>query len=252
MKALFFIITCLVSIGCRHTPATTDKTVPPVIQTTVPQQAKLSLEYKVRTPTITTEDTPVLFLLHGLGSNEKNFFDLAQQVDGRMLVISARAPISLSADRYSWYNLSRDNKGWSYKDAEVLEASEKLIAFVSEIKKKHKVSGPVYLGGFSQGAIMSLGTALRHPDKIKGAISLSGQLYSAFLDNHRRNYSQLEILVTHGNNDKVLPVRIMKENVKTLINKGLNPEVHYFDSEHTISRENYSAFINWLKQSLDK
>ncbi len=254
MKTLLLIVFCFISFSCQKAklvaPSQVEKTIPTKV---IDQRPKLSLVYKVRQPSIPSPKTPVLILLHGLGSNESDLFGFAKHIDGRMMIISVRAPITLTENRYSWYNLSKDENSWQFNDKEVLKASETLMQFVEELTKAYNLKdSPIYLGGFSQGAIMSLGTALLHPDKIKGAVSLSGQLYPAFLDEHRRNYTQLEILVTHGRNDAVLPFSRIEKDVEILKQKGLNPEVHYYDSAHNISNDNFKELLSWLKHSLDK
>lgn len=254
MKTLLLIVICVLSFSCQKVkpvaPTLVKEAIPAKI---IDQQPKLSLVYKVRQPSISSTKTPVLILLHGLGSNESDLFDLAKHIDGRMMVISARAPITLAEKKYSWYNLSRDETAWQYNNKEVLKASATLMQFVAELSKAYGLKdSPIYLAGFSQGAILSLGTALLNPDKIKGAISLSGQLYRAFLDEHRRNYTQLEILVTHGRNDTVLPFSQIVKDVEILKQKGLKPDVHYYDSAHNISNDNFKELLRWLKHSLDK
>ncbi len=54
--------------------------------------ADLSLTHLVRPPTQPSEAPPLLLLLHGVGSNERDLFALAPQLDERFLVLSVRAP----------------------------------------------------------------------------------------------------------------------------------------------------------------
>jgi len=55
-----------------------------------------SLHHLVRQPDIPSDKPPLLILLHGVGSHEYDLFSLAQYVDKRFLVLSARAP------QYAW------------------------------------------------------------------------------------------------------------------------------------------------------
>jgi len=249
-----FIIIYSFLLSCKQSRKAPSSPVQTAIQGhSYESTSKLSLEYKIRQPSIKSEETPILILLHGLGSNESDLFSFAQHIDNRMLVVSVRAPIRLKEDRYSWYSLSRNGTDWLFNDKEVLKASETILQFVDELAKAYNLEGsPIYLGGFSQGAIVSLGTALLHPDRIRGAISMSGQLYPVFIDAYRRNYTTLELLVTHGRKDGVLPFSQIEKDVEILKQKGLNPEVYYYDSAHNISNENFKDLMNWLTRSLDK
>ena len=39
---------------------------------------------------------PLLLMLHGYGSNERDLFDLGEYVDPRLHIMSARAPLQLA------------------------------------------------------------------------------------------------------------------------------------------------------------
>ena len=56
---------------------------------------KLSLEYLVRQPKISIQKPPLLILLHGFGSNEQDLFSFADELPDELLIISARAPLSI-------------------------------------------------------------------------------------------------------------------------------------------------------------
>jgi len=145
-------------------------------------QSDLPIAYKfhheVRLPIQASGKSPVLILLHGLGSNEKDLHSFAQYLDPRLLVISARAPISLGNDRYSWYQLSSGADGWTYDIEAVKQRSKDLITYIDQIIKNYQVDrDKIFIGGFSQGAILSLATGLDHSNKIAGVVCLSGRLY---------------------------------------------------------------------------
>ena len=58
-----------------------------------------SLVHLVRQPLIEAKAPPLLLLLHGIGSNEHDLFQLAPMLDERLLIISVRAPNTLNASR---------------------------------------------------------------------------------------------------------------------------------------------------------
>lgn len=64
------------------------------------------LQYVVRQPKIKTGKVPLIILLHGVGGNEQDLVSFANQLPGNFLVVSARAPYTISEDCYSWYKVN--------------------------------------------------------------------------------------------------------------------------------------------------
>jgi phospholipase/carboxylesterase len=66
--------------------------------------AALSLVHLVQQPRVPSEGAPpILFLLHGVGSNERDLFGLAPYLDPRFLIVSVRARLTLGPDAFGWY-----------------------------------------------------------------------------------------------------------------------------------------------------
>src|SRR5690606_33828319 len=124
------------------------------------QKEKTGLEYLLRKPKSNIEHPPMLILLHGLGSNEKDLFQLADYLDDDYLIVFARAPYTYGNNGYKWYDLSFPS-GQPVHNSEQAEKSRLLLLdFVQELKQTHKVNeNKIFLGGFSQGAIMSYSVA---------------------------------------------------------------------------------------------
>ena len=219
-----------------------------------PQPAEFKFHHEVRMPKITSANPPLLLLLHGLGSNEKDLFSFAQYLDPKLLVISARAPINIGADRYSWFGLSSSPEGWTYDIADVNKVSEDLMIYIDQISKTHNVdNSKIFIGGFSQGAILSLATGLPNSGKIAGIVCLSGRLYPELKPelSSIKNFNGLELFISHGTQDKVLPYSDIESDVEYLKGLGLSPTVKYYEAAHTISRDNFRDIVAWLSVNLE-
>lgn len=239
---LLIVISILLASSCKQ------KTLP----TDLPITYKF--HHEVRLPTQPSNDSPVLILLHGLGSNEKDLYSLAQYLDPRLLVISARAPINLGNDRYSWYELSSSSEGWKYDIKAVKQTSTDLITYIDQIIKHYKVdTEKIFIGGFSQGAILSLATGLNNSNKIAGVICLSGRLYPELKSSLSKinNFNNLELFISHGREDKVLPYSNIVSDVAYLKELGLNPDVRYYDEAHNISQDNFRDMMSWISNKID-
>ncbi len=66
---------------------------------------KPSLTYLVREPKVSADKPPLLILLHGVGSNEKDLFSFATHLPDKFRIISARAPIELGPSSFAWYQV---------------------------------------------------------------------------------------------------------------------------------------------------
>lgn len=73
-------------------------------ETTV-ETKNLALKYLIREPKVKTDRRKGIILLHGVGSNEKDLFGLAEHLPDDFYVISARGPFTLGAEHYAWYNV---------------------------------------------------------------------------------------------------------------------------------------------------
>ena len=73
----------------------------------------LLLEYLIKKPTDNSAKPPLVIMLHGYGSNEQDLFSFAHELPSEMLIVSARAPLSLGFGSYAWYSINfeadRDN-----------------------------------------------------------------------------------------------------------------------------------------------
>ncbi len=181
--------------------------------------------YVVREPKIASEHPPVIFLLHGLGSNETDLFSIAAQLPDRYLVICVRAPRDLGGNRYAWYRVDFSTGKPVYDFSEAEESVTLLGALMREVHEKYAVSDEVYVGGFSQGGIMSYVLGLTEPELMKGIVVMSGRLLdevkSYVASQERREH--LRVFISHGIQDTTLPIEYGREGAAYLRSLHLNP-----------------------------
>jgi phospholipase/carboxylesterase len=211
------------------------------------------LHYLVREPKIKNAHPPVIILLHGVGSNEKDLFAFADQLPDKFLVISARAPYTIGQDSYAWYdvNFSTGNPVFNKEQAE--KSRNVLIHFIDQLKQQHPFDDKqVYLCGFSQGAIMSYSIGLTRPDKIKGIAIMSGRLLDEvkLLIASSEKLKQLHVFISHGTNDNVLSVQYAREGNVYLKQLGINTSYKEYSAAHTISNEMFIDLKNWLSNEV--
>jgi phospholipase/carboxylesterase len=215
-----------------------------------------SLTHLVREPGRRGQSpSPLLLLLHGVGSNEEDLFGLAPYLDARFLIVSARAPVVMGAGAYGWFNIEFTPQGMTADAEQAKRSLELLPAFLDELGKTYLTDDKcVYLAGFSQGAMMSLALALTRPEKIAGVVAMSGRFPSLVLEREldRKALAGLPMLVTHGLYDPVLPIEEGRDIRKLL--QALPVELTYreYPMGHEVTLESLKDVSAWLSRELDE
>ena len=217
-------------------------------------EKKLSLEYVVREPKTTSENPPLLILLHGYGSNEQDLFSFASELPDELLIISARAPQTLGMGSYSWYTIHFDMNNGKFSDNEEAIASSDLIAtFIDEIKEIYQTNpDKTFLLGFSQGTILSYAVSLKYPKKVQHVIALSGYINQDIIPKNLNpiDYKNLDFFISHGSVDQVLPIE-WAQNASPFLNK-LNIKNSYqeYMVGHGVAPQNFYDFKTWIEERL--
>lgn len=207
----------------------------------------LALKYLIKEPQTKSEKKKAIILLHGVGSNESDLFSLADELPKDYYIISPRGKFTLSAGSYAWYNVDFSTGKPVFNKEQELESREALLRFIKQVKEKYGFD-EIYLGGFSQGAIMSCSIGLLYPEKIKGVICLSGRILQEIRSEVKKanELHKLKIFLAHGTQDGTLTVAFAREaktylkQIKTVLS------YHEFEMGHQINAEVLKELNKWL------
>ncbi len=212
--------------------------------------ASFALKYLVRQPLVKGNKTPLIILLHGTAADENDLFSLAGQLPKDAIIVSARAPIELSKQSFTWYHLDIKT-GEPVIDNQEADSSRKMIiAFIDQLAKQyHADPTQVYLMGFSQGSIMSYSVALTAPTKVRGIIALSGRVLNEVkpMAASKSKLQRVAVFIGHGTKDKVLPIHYSRDAATYLSSLGIKPSYHEYPIVHTISAEELKDVNDWLR-----
>ncbi len=213
--------------------------------------ADTTLYYLVRQPKIAVADPPLLILMHGIGSNEKDLFSFANELPAKFLVVSARGPYSVGQDSYAWYEADFSTQDPVINKAQAEKSRTTIIEFIGQLKKKYHFNDKqVYLCGFSQGAIMAYSVGLTRPDKIKGIAVLSGRIPEEIKPKIKpgKDLENLDVFITHGTRDNRINIRYARDSRDYLLHLGIKPTYKEYNDVHTINQEMFSDFLKWLNK----
>lgn len=163
--------------------------------------------------------TMTLVLLHGFGAPGDDLVALARVIDtppATRFVFPA-APLELYGDARAWWmldlaRLDRARAGHVEDRSDevpdgLAEARDQIDALIGDLIAEG--AGQIVLGGFSQGAMLSLDTALHTKHPIAGLVIMSGtRINGAAWRTRIDRVNGMPILMSHGRADPLLPFAV--------------------------------------------
>lgn len=126
--------------------------------------------------TYTAAPGPVVVLLHGYGSDERDLAGLAGYLPAGLPWASVRAPLRHPAMGYAWYSLESD-ASWAAQPP-IDEATDALWEWADTELGADATVVPI---GFSQGGLMASQLLRTRPERVVAAAILSGYVLPSAL-----------------------------------------------------------------------
>lgn len=146
---------------------------------------------------------PLVVLLHGRGSSEREIITLAGHLPAGPAYAAVRAPIA-EGGGYAWFA----NRGIGRPVAESLASS--MAWFRTWLDAAAPAGRPVVLVGFSGGAAFAGGLILDDPQRYSGAAILYGTLpFDAGVPVTPERLAGLPVFVAQGDQDTVIPAELL-------------------------------------------
>jgi phospholipase/carboxylesterase len=204
-------------------------------------------------PPSARDGAPLVVLLHGRGSDRFDLSGLAPHVAPDAVVVTPEAPFPGLPWGYgpgsAWYRFMGRNR----PEPESFEASQRALgAFLAELPGRLPVrTGPLVLGGFSQGGTMSVAYALRNPGAAPLVLNFSG-----FLADHPSVAATAESVRGtrfwwgHGTLDPQIPFALGEEGRAALLAAGADLEARDYEIGHGIDGDEARDARAWLERAL--
>ena len=187
--------------------------------------------------------------MHGYGANEADLFDLARDIPAEFLVLSVRAPRTLTEGSYSWFAIDFSSGSPVNDKAQAEESRLLLKKFIDEaVVAWNADRANIVLVGFSQGAIMSASVALTFPHSLRAIAMLSGRILEEIRPHVKESdrLKKLDVFIGHGTEDTVLRVDFAREANAYLATLGITSEYHEYPTSHGIIKEEKDSLLVWL------
>ena len=202
-------------------------------------------------PTVATAGStdpaaPLVVLLHGRGSHEREIISLAQHLPPGPAYAAVRAPIA-EGGGYAWFA----NRGIGRPVPESLRAT--MDWFRAWLDSVAPAGRAVVLVGFSGGAAFAGGLLLDDPARYAGAAILYGTLpFDAGVPTTPARLAGVPVVVVHGEQDTVIPRELLDRTWQYLLGESGAPTVAQQDpGGHGISPAAVRTVADWLSERLD-
>jgi phospholipase/carboxylesterase len=202
------------------------------------------------TTRIVGEGPLTIVLLHGFGAPGDDLVALAQYIRAPVRFVFPEAPLELGGlygDSRAWWMLDlarleqelstgavRDRRDEIPEGLAAVRAQ--LLRFLEQLEERYKLDpNQLVLGGFSQGAMLSLDVALHREVAPAGLILMSGTLLAASVWSPlMTKLAGVPVFQSHGRHDQLLPFSIAELLREKLRTAGAKVEWCEFHGGHEI------------------
>ncbi len=189
----------------------------------------------------------VLLLAHGLGADERDLGGLLPYLDpdGHFVTVLPRGPVA-APPGFAWYQWSGageiDRTGFESSLTELDDLLEQTCAGHGLAREEAVV------GGFSQGAGMTLALALRRGERPHPAavLAMSPVLSLDALDVDWEQAKAMPILLQHGTDDPLVPVQRSRDLARELEGRGVPVVYTEYPMAHQVALESVEQARGWL------
>lgn len=202
-----------------------------------------------------------LIVLHGLGADGHDFVPICKELDLRPLGAvryvfphAPERPVTINGGYVmrAWYDILGTDLVRREDEAGLRESLAQITALIDRERERGVPAERIVVMGFSQGCAMALMTALRYPERLAGAVGLSGYLPLAGTTAAERSAANadLPIFLAHGTQDPVVvPLRgtTSRDALQAL---GHQVEWHEYPMPHSVCMEEIEDLNAWLLKQL--
>lgn len=191
-----------------------------------------------------TKGSKVLLLLHGRGASAEDILGLANH-----LATDDFTLLAPQATNHTWYPYSfmappASNEPW------LSSALQLIHEIVGDLQAKGISKDRIYLGGFSQGACLTLEYVTRYAARYGGVVAFTGGLIGDVIypENYKGDFSGTPVFIGSSDPDPHVPVarveesaRIM-ESMNAVVTKTIYPQMGHTIIQDEIDTANKLVF----------
>jgi len=195
--------------------------------------------------------------MHGLGADGWDFIPIVRELplpeELALRFIFPHAPvrpvtINGGMAMRAWYDIKMSDIARLPDERGIRDSQKQVEELIARERTRGIASNRVVLAGFSQGGAIALQAGLRHPEPLAGIVALSTYLTleeSLGAEAAAANKA-VPILMAHGTQDEVVPLRLAEASRSALQAKGYEVEWHTWPMPHSVCAEEVEAIASFL------
>lgn len=188
------------------------------------------------------EGAPLIFMFHGTGGDEHQFFDFAEEIAPEAGIVSPRGDVSEhGAARF----FKRTGEG-IYDMADLATRTEKMAKFIKAHKEANP-SSPAYGFGYSNGANILASVVLKAPDLLE-RIGLLHPLIP-WEPQPNSGLAGLKVLITAGQNDPICPWPMSEQLIRYFEEQGSDVITAIHSGGHSLLKSELTELARLLTPS---
>jgi phospholipase/carboxylesterase len=186
----------------------------------------------------------IFLLLHGTGGNEHDLIPFAEMLDDEAGILSVRGEVQENGmNRF----FKRHGEG-QYDVADLEKRGEDLLQFIKEKSVEYQFNMEnIIILGFSNGSNIGINILLREGVRFKKAI-LCAPLYPLDLTNHQKDLSELNVFLSLGHEDPIVPEAESKRVIQIFEERNAAVATTWVQG-HRLTRETLIEARQWLQQN---
>jgi thioredoxin 1 len=192
----------------------------------------------------------LLLLLHGFGADENDLGGLLPYLDpeGRFVTVLPRGPVAIPPG-FAWYDFGLQGEELTGAFRSALDELDDLLDAAAA---EHDLPrGEAIVGGFSQGAGLTLALALRTSNRPHplGVLALSPALPPNALESIGPDWdagAKLPVIIQHGTHDPLVPIARSRQLAQDLEAHGVPVVYGEYPMEHQVALESIQRARAWL------
>ncbi|TCL65124.1 alpha/beta hydrolase [Rhizobium sp. BK251] len=170
---------------------------------------------------------PILFVFHGTGGDENQFFDFGSRLLPEATIVSPRGDVS----EYGAARFFRRTGEGVYDMADLERATAKMAAYVKALASEHGASKVLGLG-FSNGANILANVVIEHGDLFDASVLMHPLIPFRPKDNAALEGRQ--VLITAGERDPICPVPLTQALADYFEHQKADVSVEWHPGGHDI------------------
>jgi phospholipase/carboxylesterase len=203
-----------------------------------------------------TPATASVIWLHGLGANGTDFIPVIPMLglprEPAIRFVFPHAPsLPVTANNGyvmpAWFDILEFGEERKFNPAQLLTSSAEVHKLIDREIERGIPSDRIMLAGFSQGGAVNFHAALTYDKPLAGILALSTYFPSHdAVEVHPAN-AGVPILLCHGSNDPILPVRMAMNSRRYLENMGLHPDFRTYFMAHEVCDEELADVSKFMQ-----